>query len=216
MSARLVFGMGTGRCGTVSLSELLDLQVDTIATHEAGPIPVWSTDHTEAILHCGDIALRDAKVSVDVAWHYICHCLAILDCYPDSKFICLERNRTDYLISAYRKIQADVNPFQNHDGTKWMLFPDFERGVPKFNKCSRDETLQRYYDFYVLKSARLAKRYPDSIRVWPTDVLNDAVGLEEMLRWAGFELPVVRTNIRENVATSIIYRYYYGETPRGL
>ncbi len=205
--ARLVLGMGTGRCGTMSLARLLGLQHDTESTHEFPPTPTWSTNHDEAMSRVAGIAARLSLVAADVAWHYLCHLLVILDNYPDTKFICLERDRTGYLISAYRKILANVNPFQDHDGRDWISFPEFECGVPKFNRCSRDKTLQRYYDFYILKSYRLAERFSDNVRIWPMDVLNNTVLQAEMLTWAGFDKPVIELNIKENVATTIVYEY---------
>ena len=45
---RLVIGLGTGRCGTVSLSRLLNAQPDAQVRHELRPYLPWAVD--EALL----------------------------------------------------------------------------------------------------------------------------------------------------------------------
>jgi len=41
---KLIIGLGTGRCGTMSLSKLLSMQENTIVSHETGtPLP-WDFD----------------------------------------------------------------------------------------------------------------------------------------------------------------------------
>lgn len=201
---RLVCGMGTGRCGTMSLAHLLNVQDGTKATHEALPIPHW-VDQEGAVKAVAAVAARDCEVAVDVAWHYLGHVHAILGRWSDAKFICLERDKLGYLRSAYRKLGPAVNPFQDHDGRRWIRFAMFEESVPKFNRCSRDASFRRYYDFYAKAARRLVARYPENVRIFPTEALNSDDTVREMLEWAGFDQPVVLAAIRTNVATRVKY-----------
>ena len=41
-SKQLIIGVGTGRCGTVSLFKILDMQKDSKTTHESEPILQWN------------------------------------------------------------------------------------------------------------------------------------------------------------------------------
>lgn len=61
-TSRIILGIGTGRCGTLSLAEILNGQPNTQVTHEEASLLLW--DHE---LDNGIIAKRFARIDVPLS-----------------------------------------------------------------------------------------------------------------------------------------------------
>ncbi|MCF1709747.1 hypothetical protein L0V05_13075 [Tabrizicola sp. J26] len=129
----VVFGLGSGRCGTKSLAALLNAQPGTVCFHEANPSAMaWagaedtvfsllrdfrailddderaitvdraSPDRTEPLkrLH----ALPRVEVIGDVGIYYLPYVTQILSRFPEARFPCLQRDRTEVIKSYVRKL----------------------------------------------------------------------------------------------------------------
>ena len=66
MATRLIIGLGTGRCGTVSLKALLDLQKDTHATHETMLLP-HKFNERKFVQYMRKVWGRKTRIVADVA-----------------------------------------------------------------------------------------------------------------------------------------------------
>jgi hypothetical protein len=126
---QLVFGMGTGRCGTVTLAQLLRAQPGCGATfsHEQHPLLPWTQPSSRALLRAADARVRhllqrrlrwDARgadagkqpgaahatpLVGDVASFYLPYTEAILAIEPAARFIILQRSRAAVAASFARK-----------------------------------------------------------------------------------------------------------------
>jgi len=208
-SRKLIIGLGTGRCGTVSLSSFLNDQPNTNVVHE-GHV---KGDKFDRVIHEGDIekekggrhlfrwdgspeavfqyleSLRQhssAKRFGDVAYYFLPYAEAILERWPMSKFVVLKRERSATVDSFLRKTQGR-NHWMDHDGSQWENDPDFDPTFPTLDASSKKAALEQYWDLYYRRVDRLLDRYPDSFTLHSVSALNTSKGRKEILSFIGYE-----------------------------
>ena len=98
MNKKLIFGLGTGRCGTVSLSELLNIQAGFAVTHESEPLLPWEFDKKAIEKKLEQLLQYEGAVVGDVAFYYLPYVEYILSGYANAKFICLKRDKAETLV----------------------------------------------------------------------------------------------------------------------
>jgi len=97
----LVIGLGTGRCGTRSMTKLFK-EWGLPATHEKYRLN-WNPDKEKPI----DRILNDVKCDVGYYWLY--YVPVVLSIYPDAKFVCFKREK-ELVIKSYTRGIIPVNP----------------------------------------------------------------------------------------------------------
>ncbi len=81
--AKVVIGLGSGRCGTMSLGSLLNLQINSLVTHEGLPMP-WNREpdvHEEMF---NRLFARDAAIMGDSGYYWINYVEDLLRLKPNS------------------------------------------------------------------------------------------------------------------------------------
>lgn len=187
-------GIGTGRCGTVSLAKLLDAQPDVICTHEERPHLPWDFDWKkkedwEAFqTHVARFKQRQAiaRLAGDVAFYWLPYLHEMFSSFPDLKVICLKRDREETIRSYMKKTQGR-NHWMHHDGKKWRLDPIWDKCYPKYDVESKEEAIGRYWDDYYRAVEDWARHYPDQVRVFSTHVLNSEEGQDEIFAFLGLK-----------------------------
>lgn len=199
-AARLVLGIGTGRSGSTTLTHLLGQQPGCSATHEAYPILAWQGEDLLALQKAAAILSRPCTVAAEVAWFYLPYIEVILKRFSDARVLCLERPRLEVVDSFLRKLSPGVNHFTDDPGRKRhrldVSFPHYEPGL------SLSAAVGKYWDEYKFRVAVLQREHPRQVGCWPMDdALNDERVMRRMLKFAGFEEPVVKAaGLRLNAA----------------
>jgi len=212
---RLLIGLGTGRCGTVSLATLLANQDGASVMHEvAGPDfefrSQWLPFYGGA-LACHPSCERDflarflrafppgKKFTGDVGFYYLPWVRAIAELWGDVRFVCMERDRSEAVESLCWKARAGGrNPWTNHDGTKWrqhrvdVTFPKFPGMRTLEDGCGK------YWDYYAKTARELAALLPGRFAIFGTESLNDPTGVRAILQFCGFENPKILGPLRLN------------------
>ncbi|MGO8744447.1 MAG: hypothetical protein ACLQNE_00525 [Thermoguttaceae bacterium] len=199
---QLIVGLGTGRCGTQSLAVILSRQDRAQVTHERhGPAIAWQGDHERVAAFVQEcLAASDLDLVGDVAFYYLPYVEHILSLAPETRFVCLKRERKptvdSYLVWTRRR-----NHWTEHDGTKWKL-DDWDRCYPKYPMGSKREAVDRYWDEYYDRAGLLESAHPRSFRVFPTESLNTATGQQEMFEFLGLPGDARRIilDVRKNTA----------------
>ena len=93
----VIFGLGTGRCGTTSLSKLLNSQDNSLVGHELFPILPWNTNKSvfEFKFHQLNHQTHAYDVVGDVGMYYLPYVTSLLYSFQNThnvKFIIMERN----------------------------------------------------------------------------------------------------------------------------
>lgn len=196
---RVVFGLGTGRCGTQSLSFLLNNQDGFDVSHELFRLS-WKVDEKKFSLltkrikeygHRNDVTGRKVKVVGDVAFWYLPYVEYFLKEFPEAKFICLRRNILHVVRSFLLKVKKSnhwthpaffwnkkwkmsTTPFKNNFD---LCFPKYF--LPKVN------AIYQYCEDYYYESERLEKEYPNNFKTFDVSALSFETGQRKILNFIG-------------------------------
>jgi hypothetical protein len=186
MSKRLIFGLGTGRCGTMSLATLLNDQQGCMISHElgGGPWLAWEPSIDDLDTFMDRIMNRTAPIVGDVSFYSLPYANILMDRYDDVRFVILKRDKEE-TIESYMRKTVGRNHFTSHNGSGWRL-DIWDRCYPKFNVETKEEALSRYYDHYY----ELCQQLPQDKCFWmQLPQLNDVGKCLEMLEFCGIENP---------------------------
>jgi hypothetical protein len=190
MNRRFIFGLGTGRCGSMTLANLLSLQDDCLVSHEVGGMPYlpWHIEQNSLNNYLKKISFRRENIVGDVAFYTLPYAKIILEKYPDTKFVVLQRDREE-TINSYMKKTEGRNHWMSHDGAQWRL-DVWDKCYPKFDISTKKEALGKYYDSYYASCSDIPK---DSVYWLQTNELNDKDKCLDLLAWCGFDKPYYKT-----------------------
>jgi len=189
----MIIGLGSGRCGTTSLTNLLNFQKDSFFSHEMIPHLNWNFQTLEINTRLEELSKYPAKNSGDVSCYYLNYVTYINSVLPDTKFICLFRER-----------EKVVTSFSNHCIKRdfWTNNPNREHSpvevsFPKYPITDKKIAIGMYWDEYYKKASELAKKL-SNFRIFHITELNSTRGVKEILDFAGFDKSdqVIRTNVR--------------------
>jgi len=205
MATRLIIGLGTGRCGTVSLKALLDLQKDTHATHETMLLP-HKFNERKFVQYMRKVWGRKTRIVADVALWNLPYVTAILAEYPSTKFICLKRER-EAVIKSYMAKTRLRNHWTRLDSEYWSdeKWPNerkkrkcpYHGCYPKFN-ADKEEAIGLYWDYYYIISETYEKAFPKNFKIFSMEELNSRDGCEKILTFAGYEEQTIKVGIHRN------------------
>jgi len=191
---RLIIGLGTGRCGTVTLSRFLSAQQDVDVSHEGRTIkaPVallpWERNRRSfekvlaRVYECG----AGATYIGNVGFYWLNYVRWLMeDAGNRVRFICLQRDRAEtvdsFLRRCYRRNRDHWTLDRHERGCQ--VSPLADKAFPKFPGTLK-QALGCYWDQYYKIAAQLVAEFPDSFRIFPTSALNDQSEYSGILDWA--------------------------------
>ena len=185
----LVFGIGSGRCGTTSLRLFLDLQRDVSVTHEMNfegirqPMP-WQADLPLARQQLDLLLQKTVTVKGDIGFYWLPYTEWILEQFPDTRFICLKRNKADTVASYLRRTEGR-NHWLQHSGTRWELDDVWDNAFPKYNIEDKQEAVSKYWEDYYAAAEHLQREHVRNFCIFPIDALNSREGQGAILSFVG-------------------------------
>ena len=185
----LVFGIGSGRCGTTSLRLFLDLQRDVSVTHELNfegirqPMP-WQLDLSLARQQLELLLQKPTTVKGDIGFYWLPYTEWILAQFPGSRFICLKRNKAD-TVASYMRRTTGRNHWLQHSGTRWELDEAWDKAFPTYNIEDKREAVSQYWEDYYTTAERLQREHTRNFRIFPVDALNSREGQGAILSFVG-------------------------------
>jgi hypothetical protein len=239
---RLVFGLGTGRCGTVTLHHVLRSQPGCGATvsHELHPVLPWTPGSREkgaqlVASRVRQLLARAAAYSrqdggagpvplvADVGSSYLPHVRSILALEPGARFLVLQRARGEVVRSFLAKDKGVDLWSSCAQSGNWSAFTRYWAGAHPKIPCpdgqgpDQERSLGGYWDLYAATVAQLATEFPDRVRMWPSPrVFHDAAMQAEMLAWVGVAKPRVQGRApRHNCVASCGKPPMWGGQPAG-
>lgn len=181
MLRKFIIGLGTGRCGTNSLADLLNMQPGINISHEyLFPLP-WNFSLEVIQRRIYDLRKKNG----DVAFYYLNYVEHINSVYPSSKFVCLKRDKAGTIMS-YMKKSENRNNWIEHNGNKWSKSKFFYNSYPKFDVELKEEALDKYYELYYSKARKLEETMPN-FKIFDLNDLNTQSGVLKILDFCGFE-----------------------------
>mmetsp|Transcript_12316 Transcript_12316/g.14723 ORF Transcript_12316/g.14723 Transcript_12316/m.14723 type:complete len:439 (+) Transcript_12316:152-1468(+) len=204
---QIFFGIGTGRCGTLALSQLLRIQRNSKVTDESrkygnasGCIvwePLGGEEEIERLARARiDYLKKERAEFVGDVWSaHLPYVEAYVKYDPSIKVVILERERQK-VIESFDKKTSGRNHWQTwHKGAEWKADGMWDCAFPKFNEAkSKQDAIGLYWDLYKERTDELVAQFPDNFKKWHTDVLLDDVNGSQMtmLKWLGFPKPNTR------------------------
>ena len=193
----MLIGLGTGRCGTGSLAETLGLN------HEAAVLP-WK----KSLVRLGCVWQGVRRSKGDVGSYWLPYVEDVLEREPDTRFVCLQREREatcrswERMHAARDRFAVEV-PWRQPDGVIKVinLMPDSDKPVA--------EAVRDYYDDYYREARRLAQKHPKRFRIFESPkVLNDRKLQREMLRFSGLRQSVTRSRVHTKKNPDAVRLYH--------
>ena len=195
MNKQLIISIGTGRCGSVSLSKFLSAQ-DNISvlhegrldTHKIRKLIKWENDEDNLFEWLEFLLSFDENKFVgDTGMYYLPYIEQIIDKYPEVKIIVMERNKEE-VVKSYIKKTKGRNHWFNHDGKEWEKDDKWDPCYPKYDINNKEEALEKYWEDYKNQTDNLILKFPEKIKKWTIQALNTTSGKNEILNFLNYNL----------------------------
>ncbi len=198
MKKKLIIGLGTGRCGTVSLSKLLKQQ-NINASHEINILP-WEFNKEMIDNALKSIINRDNDIISDVAFYYLPYVPYIIEKYPDTKFVCFKRNKQQTINSYILKFN-DRNHLSHNFNNIYREDKIWDHAFPKYDQQDKKKDLTLYWDNYYKTAESYQLKYENNFKIFNMiDVLNDKKHQKQMFNFIGIKNPKIVLCIRYNTS----------------
>jgi len=188
----LVFGCGTGRCGTTSLTHLLNAQPGYAITQERHFLP-WSVHEEELYAAVHDIRDLSQEYAVvgEVAPWYLPYAAHLIQIYY-ARVIIMERDRAG-MIESYVRQRYNCASLWPENEDRALPFNFYGRmwqdGLPKF-PGTPEEAAGALWDCYHALALATRDRWPEAVRIVPMLALNYRLDQIALLTWLGIQDPV--------------------------
>tara|TARA_R110002020_G_scaffold457122_1_gene673923 strand:+ start:1759 stop:2382 length:624 start_codon:yes stop_codon:yes gene_type:complete len=198
----MIIGLGTGRCGSMSLSHLLNAQTGCGCTHEmtydfkkfiVQPLDINNPEMAD--IYLDNINSRTLPIKADISLWWLNFVDQIVDKYKDDvKFICLRRDKEQTVNSYVKKMNINgtngMNHVQDHDGSFYAKNP-WDASYPNFEADSLPEALGLYWEDYYKRSEEFTKKYPNQFKLVDMLDLNDKDKVLDLLNFCEIPNPNV-------------------------
>lgn len=185
----IIIGLGTGRCGTVSLTNLFKLQSSCGAEHEhtahnSQHGEIWGKNFTGLVDY---IENRSEKYICDVSFYNLPYVEQLIDMFDNVKFVVMKRDRQE-TIDSYMRKTSGRNHWQIHNGTRYKHCP-WDSIYPKFEGTDKADAIGKYWDYYYNTCSNIDQSLCYNLN---TSDLNNKEKCLDMLNFCGFESPVYK------------------------
>ena len=197
----IIIGCGTGRCGTVTLSILLDSQEGFRIGHESIRMP-WDFDGQYAQTSLEFFKSLEATCG-DVASWYLPYVKYYLQHEDRVKIICLKRDREEVVRSFLTKTGwKRANHWTSHNSIYYREQPTvpqaFDMHFPKYDLPS-SLALVKYWDEYYKKAEALERRFDGRFKIFDMGfVLNTDEGQRKLFSFIEVSNPNIYLGLKAN------------------
>jgi len=167
---RLIFGLGSGRCGTTSLAHLFNIQINTFCTHERYikskfkmPFEPIESEKETFVRSLFEMTNWNIPVVGDIAYYWLHYVPWVMAYIEDPIFVCLKRTKE-------KTIESFINA----------------KPRSEFFESIKDK-LNEYYDDYYEVAENYVKHYPEQFKIFPITDLNDMNGQMDILNFCGYK-----------------------------
>eukprot|EP00051_Salpingoeca_urceolata_P008534 m.106847 g.106847 ORF g.106847 m.106847 type:complete len:306 (+) comp15804_c1_seq3:152-1069(+) len=206
----IIVGLGTGRCGTVTLTAALNGQQASVFTHEQvvqGSRFSWESGQKasrvkqQLALWKKQATQSGARFVGGVYYAYLAYLKEFLAADPCIRFVVLKRDRAA-VVASYMRTTKGTNHWQPKDLWAKREAKGFAQTVwtntyPKFVEAtSKEDAVGMYWDYYYNAVDEWVDAYPDNFRVVESPaVFNNKQQLVALLRWCGFSTASIKASL---------------------
>lgn len=199
---KVILGLGSGRCGTVSLTRLLNDQAEVIAEHEN--VGLWWDVNTVLFKDAWKkitTAEPSSPVVASVSFAWLKYVPMAIEHDPTVRCICLKRDRGE-TVESFSQHMWRFNVWTHHlsphfDPDKYARSMAQYVGFPKFD-APREKAIGMYWDEYYRVAEEHERRYPEHFKIFWIDSFNSYDGVFSMLDFAGIENKTINIGVKMN------------------
>ncbi len=192
---QLIISIGTGRSGSVSLSQFLSHQQKMRVLHEgkieeteSRTLIKWEND-TDKLFNWLNYLLTfnsNEYFYGDTGMYYLPYIKLIIHKYPNVKIIGLVRDKED-VVNSYLNKTKGRNHWYNHNGKDWKKDNKWDPCYPKYNESDKKKALELYWEEYDKSTKNLQKEFPKQVKMWTIGEFNTENGKTEILDFIGYQ-----------------------------
>jgi hypothetical protein len=193
---QLIISIGTGRSGSVSLSQFLSHQEKMRLLHEGKieekgirTLIKWENDTDQLfkwITYLSNVN-SDEYFYGDTGMYYLPYIKLIIQKYPNVKIIGLVRDK-ESVVNSYLNKTEGRNHWYNHNGKDWKKDEKWDPCYPKYNESNKKKALELYWEEYNETTKTLQTEFPEQIKMWTIREFNTENGKNEILDFIGYKL----------------------------
>jgi hypothetical protein len=195
---KVILGLGSGRCGTMTLTKLFDEQAGVKAEHETVGL-YWVVQKRLFDTAWEKITEPDSIVA-NVSFAWLRYIPMACEKDPTVRCVCLKRDRTATVesFSAHlKKFNVWTHYTSPHFDMKYSRSMVRINGFPKYD-LPREEAIGRYWDDYYRIADEWQERFPNNFKIFDLNSFNSEQGVASILDFAGIENPTVAVGIKSN------------------
>jgi len=211
----VVIGLGTGRCGTTSLTTLFNKQDSFRSAHELCTSgkkrkPVWGEDF-EYVLSIFNKFYRtyahDNHYVSDIGFYWLPYVDDMMEKFEDEvKFVCVRRNIDTWVKTYVRVMRARNymvdNPkyfkpspwdgvFPSYDYSDFSYVEKNEEDEEAYGHKVRVESAKRYWTEYYKTSGKYQEKYPNNFKIFEMEeILKDTASSKPVFDFIGIKNPI--------------------------
>jgi len=195
MQKKLIISIGTGRCGSVSLSKFLSAQRSVqmlhegrLDSHKLRKLIKWNNDEEELLSWLNFLLKQENnnEYTGDTGMYFLPYIDLIIKKHPNVRVIVMVRDKKE-VVKSYLKKTEGRNHWFKHDGEKWDFDDKWDPCYPKYNIENKEEALEKYWDEYLQETNNLSKKYPENIKIWTIQDLNSEDGKNNILDFLNYK-----------------------------
>jgi len=193
---QLIISIGTGRSGSVSLSQFLSHQQKMRVLHEGKieekkvrTLIKWENDTDQLFNWINYLSTFNSNEYFygDTGMYYLPYIKLIIQKYPNVKIIGLVRDK-ESVVNSYLNKTEGRNHWYNHNGGNWKKDEKWDPCYPKYNESNKKKALELYWEEYDKTTKNLQTEFPKKIKMWTIEEFNTENGKNEILDFIGYKL----------------------------
>ena len=140
---------------------------------------------------------RTGDTVADISFYYLPYIKHILTSHPNTKVVCLQRNKND-TVNSYMTKTSGRNHWCNDGGSR--ADPIWDKTYPHYDDIkNKKDAIKRYWEEYYETMNGLVSLYPDNVHVYDfINVLNDKQTQTHMFNFIGLSDFNITLNIKKN------------------
>ena len=219
---KVILGIGTGRCGSTTLSAAFAEIPDACSTHENPPLIDWEPQHEQLRFHMNRLRLlADYYAFVFDASHWWLNALdTFFDEFLAGQVIGLRRD-TGACVKSFLHVKGSGRGSVNHwappENGIWTTTPG-DPSYPSYRippdllanpDAAKAAHIERYVTEYNHSLASLAKAHPDRLLLLRTEELNDSATITRLGSFVGVPLTMPKTAFNVGSTTDSDKHYFW-------
>jgi hypothetical protein len=210
---QLMLGLGTGRCGSTSLTSLLASVEGSCCTHENPPLIFWKPEREQVQFHLRrfELLMRYFPLVVDVSHWWLNVLDNVFSAFPKSKAIGMHRD-ADRCVQSFMRIKRYGRQSWNHwvpyGNDVWAThswdptYPTYSIPIDVSNPDRiKDALISRYVWEYNVQLKVLAERFANKVMLVKTEEFNEPTIQERIFDFAGVAGHVSKHNLNVRSVT---------------